>query len=126
MLDPATLTATLAQRSAVLTRREFGVLSLLYEANGATVAHEALLGKVWGANTARANLRVAIAGLRRKLEADPELPASILSVPGQGYRLVPTTTGAPGPTGTGTSSSTRCTAGGENSKPRPYADDETG
>ena len=107
MLDPATLTATLDQRSAVLTRREFGVLSLLYEANGATVAHEALLGEVWGANTLRANLRVAIAGLRRKLEADPELPALILAVPGQGYRLIPTTTGAPRPTRTGTSCNTQ-------------------
>ena len=96
MLDPATLTATLDERSAVLTRREFGVLSLLVEANGATIAHDTLLGEVWGPNTTRANLRVAIAGLRRKLEADPELPALILAVPGAGYRLAgaPTRTGA--------------------------------
>ena len=103
MLDPATLTATLDERSAVLTRREFGVLALLVEAKGATVAHDTLLGTVWGPNTQRANLRVAIAGLRRKLEADPELPALILAVPGAGYRLV----GAPGPTRTGTSCNKR-------------------
>ena len=103
MLDPSTLTATLDERTAVLTRREFGVLSLLHEANGATVAHETLLGEVWGPNTARANLRVAIAGLRRKLEADPELPVLILSVPKLGYHLA----GAPGPTRTGTSCNTR-------------------
>ena len=94
MLDPATLTATLDDRSAVLTRREFGVLALLVEANGSIVAHDTLLVKVWGPHTARANLRVAIAGLRRKLEADPELPALILAVPGAGYRLAD----APGPT----------------------------
>ena len=99
MLDLATLTATLDHRTAVLTRREFGVLALLHQANGATVTHETLLGQVWGPHTARANLRVAIAGLRRKLEADPELPALILAVPGIGYRLA----GAPGPTRTGTS-----------------------
>ena len=33
------------------------------------------------------NLRVAIGGLRRKLEADPELPTLIVTVPGAGYRL---------------------------------------
>jgi two-component system, OmpR family, KDP operon response regulator KdpE len=99
MLDPATLTATLDERTAVLTRREFDVLALLHEADGATVTHDTLLVQVWGPNTQRANLRVAIAGLRRKLEADPELPALILAVPGEGYRLA----GAPGPTRTGTS-----------------------
>ena len=103
MLDPATLTATLGERTAVLTRREFGVLALLHNANGATVSHETLLGQIWGPHTARANLRVAIAGLRRKLEADPELPALILAMPGEGYRLA----GAPGPTRTGTSCNKR-------------------
>lgn len=72
---------------AKLTRREFGVLDMLQRAAGAVVAHETLLGEVWGPNTARANLRVAIAGLRRKLEADPELPVLILSAPKLGYRL---------------------------------------
>lgn len=99
MLDPTTLTASLNERTALLTRREFGVLALLDEAGGATVSHDVLITKVWGPNTARANLRVAIAGLRRKLEADPELPTFILAVPGEGYRLA----GAPGPTRTGTS-----------------------
>lgn len=86
-LDPLSLTATLDDRAAVLTSREFGVLRLLHDAAGAVVAHESLLGEVWGPHTARANLRVAIAGLRRKLEADPELPTRILAVPGEGYRL---------------------------------------
>lgn len=103
MLDPETLTATLGDRTAVLTKREFGVLALLCEANGATVAHETLLGEVWGPNTARANLRVAIAGLRRKLEADAELPTLILAVPGVGYRVNSTAAGAPGPARTDTS-----------------------
>lgn len=97
MLDPSTRTATLDKRTAVLTRREFGVLWLLHEANGATVAHETLLRVVWGPNTPRANLRVAIGGLRRKLESDPELPALILAVPGEGYRLIPAMAGVPDP-----------------------------
>lgn len=102
-LDPTSRTATLDERAAVLTHREFAVLALLHAAAGAVVAHDTLLGEVWGPHTARANLRVAIAGLRRKLEADPELPALILAVPKRGYRLA----GAPGPTRTGTSCNTR-------------------
>ena len=102
-LDPSSRTATMGERAAVLTHREFGVLALLHDAAGAVVTHEILLGKVWGPHTARANLRVAIAGLRRKLESDPELPTRILTVPGEGYRLA----GAPGPTRTGTSCNTR-------------------
>lgn len=94
-LDPVSCTATLGPRVAVLTRREFAVLDLLERAAGAVVAHERLLGEVWGPNTARANLRVAIAGLRRKLEPDPELPAVILAVPKLGYRLA--IDGAPTP-----------------------------
>ncbi len=97
-LDPLSRTATLDQRAAVLTHREFGVLVLLHDAAGSVVAHDTLLGTVWGAHTPRANLRVAIAGLRRKLEADPELPARILAVTGQGYRLA----GARDPTQPGT------------------------
>ena len=53
--------------------------------------------------TATLGERVAIAGLRRKLEPDPELPVVILAVPKLGYRLA----GAPGPTRTGTSCNTR-------------------
>ena len=87
MLDRATLTATLDGRSAILTRREFAVLALLHDAGGTTVTHQTLLAQVWTPHTQRANLRVAIAGLRRKLEADPELPSLILAVPGVGYRL---------------------------------------
>lgn len=97
-LDPDSRTATLGECVARLTRREFGVLDLLQRAAGAVVAHETLLGEVWGPNAARANLRVAIAGLRRKLEADPELPVLILAVPKLGYRLA----GALGPNRTGT------------------------
>ena len=102
-LDSLSRTATAGERVALLTSREFGVLEILHRAAGATVAHEILLGEVWGPHTSRANLRVAIAGLRRKLEADPELPSLILAVPKLGYRLA----GAPGPTRTGTSCNKR-------------------
>jgi two-component system KDP operon response regulator KdpE len=86
-LDPVHRTATTAARSGRLTKREFAVLALLAEGSGATVATARLLGEVWGPNTPIANLRVAIGGLRRKLEADPQLPTLIVTVTGEGYRL---------------------------------------
>ena len=86
-LDPDNLTATLGERSARLTRREYGVLALLVEADGATVGHKTLLDAVWRENAPIPNLRVAIASLRRKLEPDPDLPTAIIAVPGEGYRL---------------------------------------
>ena len=86
-LDPATLTASIGEKRAKLTGREFAVLAALIEADGATVPHQALLHRGWGPNTPLPNLRVAIAGLRRKLEPDPELPTLILSESGVGYRL---------------------------------------
>ena len=87
VLDPATRGAATAARRAQLTRREFAVLALLADAGGETVPTARLLDQVWGPNTPVANLRVAIGGLRRKLEADPQLPTLLVTVPGEGYRL---------------------------------------
>ena len=86
-LDPHSRSARVGERSAVLNRREFGVLAELCAAQGAVVPHAVLLERAWGPNTPLPNLRVAVARLRRKLEADPELPSLIVAVPGQGYRL---------------------------------------
>ena len=86
-LDPQHRTAATAARRATLTKREFAVLSLLAGGGGETVPSARLLAEVWGPHTPVANLRVAIGGLRRKLEADPQLPTLIVTVPGQGYRL---------------------------------------
>ena len=86
-LDPGKLTAATAARSAGLTRREFAVLAILAGARGETVASARLLAEVWHPHAPIANLRVAVGGLRRKLEADPQLPTLIVTVPGEGYRL---------------------------------------
>lgn len=81
------LVATAGARSARLNPREFAVLEALCAAQGAAVGHDELLSTIWWPNAAMPNLRVAIGGLRRKLEADPELPVLILTVTGVGYRL---------------------------------------
>ena len=68
-----------------LTRKEFGVLECLADADGAPVSAERLLEQVWDGNTDPFSNTVAvtIARLRRKL-GDPPL---IETVVGVGYRL---------------------------------------
>lgn len=86
-LDPESLTATVGAIRAKLNRREFALLRALAQASGETVDHRHLLTTIWWPDAPMPNLRVAIGGLRRKLEADPELPTLIVTVPGEGYRL---------------------------------------
>lgn len=86
-LDPQRLTATVGAMHAKLNRREFALLVALSQASGATLGHNHLLTTIWWPDAPMPNLRMAIGGLRRKLEADPELPTLIVTVPGEGYRL---------------------------------------
>jgi len=56
------------------------------------VSREELLTKVWGyARNLEIETRtvdIHIAKLRRKIEADPKQPASLITVRGAGYRLL--------------------------------------
>jgi two-component system KDP operon response regulator KdpE len=76
-------------RSVALTRREAHLLGLLMAARGATVGHDSIVRKIWGPRqtASRQNLRRVVAGLRRKLEAEPARPRVIMSVRGSGYRI---------------------------------------
>jgi two-component system KDP operon response regulator KdpE len=58
---------------------------------GKLLSHRQLLTEVWrpGYETAGGNLRVYMAQLRRKLEADPARPRHLLTEPGMGYRFQP-------------------------------------
>jgi DNA-binding response OmpR family regulator len=72
-----------------LTRKEFDLLVYLVQRRGETVTREELLDEVWGYDrfpTTR-TVDTHILRLRRKFEADPEEPAHILTVHGQGYRF---------------------------------------
>lgn len=70
-----------------LTATEFKVLAELAANAGKVVLHEQLLTRVWGPEYRDEveYLRVYIAHLRRKIEADPANPRVILTVPGVGY-----------------------------------------
>jgi two-component system, OmpR family, KDP operon response regulator KdpE len=73
-----------------LTRIEYKLLTLLVRHAGKVLTHPYLLEEVWGPQQAEntQHLRVFMAGLRRKIEADPAQPRFLLTEQGVGYRLV--------------------------------------
>jgi two-component system KDP operon response regulator KdpE len=73
-----------------LTPTEWRLLEVLVRNEGKLVGQTELLRTVWGPRygTETNYLRVYIAQLRRKLEADPAHPRHILTEPGMGYRFV--------------------------------------
>lgn len=74
-----------------LTPTEWNILELLVRNPSRLVTQQQLLLDVWGPSYQKeANyLRVYMAQLRRKLEADPGNPRHLLTEPGVGYRFVP-------------------------------------
>ncbi len=72
-----------------LTRKEFAVLAELARHPGRVITHTQLLRSVWGeAHVADVEyLRVAVRGLRLKLEDNPAMPTLFRNEPGVGYRL---------------------------------------
>jgi DNA-binding response OmpR family regulator len=78
-----------AGREVPMTRKEFDLLVYLLEHRGEIVTRERLLDHVWGYErfpTTR-TVDTHILRLRRKFEADPDRPAFILTVHGQGYKF---------------------------------------
>ncbi len=74
---------------ARLSPREYDLLAQLAAAGGKVMTHRQLLTAVWGPahDEDVQYLRVFVAQLRQKLEADPGEPRLILTEPGVGYRL---------------------------------------
>jgi two-component system KDP operon response regulator KdpE len=72
-----------------LTPTEYRLLVTLLRHAGRVLTHRQLLEQVWGTNYAAQThyLRVYMAQLRNKLEADPTRPRFLLTEPGIGYRL---------------------------------------
>jgi two-component system, OmpR family, KDP operon response regulator KdpE len=73
-----------------LTPIEYALLRLLVTHAGKVLTHRQLLQEVWGAKAIDQThyLRVHIAHLREKLEANPSAPELILTEPAVGYRLL--------------------------------------
>jgi two-component system KDP operon response regulator KdpE len=74
-----------------LTPTEWHLLEVLVRNTGRLVGQRQLLQEVWGPSygTETNYLRVYMAQLRRKLEADPSHPRHFVTEPGMGYRFEP-------------------------------------
>ncbi|MEV1007622.1 response regulator [Streptomyces sp. NPDC049881] len=72
-----------------LTPTEWHLLEVLIRNTGRLVSQRQLLQEVWGPSygTETNYLRVYMAQLRRKLEADPSAPRHLITEPGMGYRF---------------------------------------
>jgi two-component system KDP operon response regulator KdpE len=72
-----------------LTTTEYALLRLFVQHAGRVLTHGQILREVWGPAYATEThyLRVYLARLRRKLEADPANPTLLVTEPGVGYRL---------------------------------------
>ncbi len=78
-------------REVRLTPTEWHLLEVLVRNSGRLVPQQELLHEVWGpSHSTQTNyLRVYMAHLRRKLEADPAHPRHFFTAPGMGYRFDP-------------------------------------
>lgn len=88
-IDLARREVTLDGRPVHLTPIEYRLLAALARHAGLVLTHRQLLREVWGlAHAERTHyLRVYMAQLRRKIEADPARPRLLSTEPGVGYRL---------------------------------------
>ncbi len=88
-IDPARRAVELSGTPVQLTYVEFELLRTLANRPGRVFSREALLTAVWGGSEYRdlRTIDVHVRHLREKLEADPKVPQTILTVRGVGYRF---------------------------------------
>ena len=74
-----------------LTPTEWRILELLLRNPGKLVTRQLLLTDIWGPHhtSDTGYLRLYVAQLRKKLEADPSNPRYLLTEAGMGYRFQP-------------------------------------
>ncbi len=89
-IDLAARRVTCAGTEIHLTPIEYRLLTTLAQHAGKVLTHAFLLKEVWGPGSEGEahNLRVFLAALRRKIEAEPARPRYLLTEQGVGYRLV--------------------------------------
>ena len=91
-IDTANLVQINDDNPLSFSRREIDILQYLQQHSNRPVSREELLEQVWGYKQADAietrTVDIHIAKLRRKIEADPKQPEWIVTVRGEGYRLI--------------------------------------
>ena len=88
-IDVADRRVTRGGEEIHLTPIEFELVRVLAQNEGRLVTHRQLLQAVWGPEYGEEThyLRVHVAHIRAKLEADPSRPRYLITEPGVGYRL---------------------------------------
>ncbi|HEX8362315.1 MAG TPA: response regulator transcription factor [Longimicrobium sp.] len=88
-IDLARRVLTRGGQEIHLTPTEWDLVRAFMAHAGGTMTHEQIFRAVWGRSGSdpQAYLRVHVANLRRKIEADPIRPRLILTEPGVGYRF---------------------------------------
>lgn len=88
-IDLARREVTRAGEEVHLTPTEYKLLVLLAQHAGKVLTHRQILKEVWGPAYASQThyVRVQMAELRKKIEADPSRPKLLITEPGIGYRL---------------------------------------
>ena len=81
---------TIAGENVKLTQNEFKIVSLLSRNAGKVLTYDYILRELWGPQNSGSNqiLRVNMANIRRKIEANPADPKYIFTEVGVGYRMV--------------------------------------
>lgn len=81
---------TLDDEEVHLTPIEYRLIELMSRNAGKVLTHNHILREIWGPGTQNEmqSLRVFMANIRRKIEADPAQPRYILTEVGVGYRMV--------------------------------------
>ena len=92
-IDSANLIQINSDQPCSFSRRELEILCYLQNNSQRPVSREELLQHVWGYHLADAietrTVDIHIAKLRRKIECDPKKPQYLVTVRGEGYRLMP-------------------------------------
>ena len=90
VIDFERRTVTLHEASIHLTQIEYKLVSLLARNAGKVLTYDSILKEIWGpyADTDNQILRVNMANISRKLEANPAEPHYIFTEIGVGYRML--------------------------------------
>jgi DNA-binding response OmpR family regulator len=90
VLDTHTQELTRGRTRRMLSFYEFELLKFLYERAGTPVGRDEILDKIWGLESYPTSRTVDnfIVKLRKAIEDDPAKPRHILTIYGQGYKLV--------------------------------------
>lgn len=90
-VDMASRVVLVRGKEIKMTPTEYSLLRLLVRNAGKVVTHRQILKEVWGPNYGDHThyLRVYMAHLREKIEANPAHPELLMTEPGVGYRLLP-------------------------------------